>query len=105
MFHVVSLSKNSCFHFENLFIKIYTSSLETRVKILSPDCYNFKNLSVLFQRDPCLKLILSHFDSCLECKSVSHTMVYTPCFEDVYHNMETYQAVSVKRVFKSGASL
>ena len=29
----------------------------------------------------------NNFDSCLECKSVSYTMVYIPCFQEVYLNI------------------
>ena len=54
---------------------------------LRSDCYNFKKLSVLAQTIRSLsnsehffKRFLNDFDSCFECKSVSYTMVYIPCF-------------------------
>ena len=70
------------------------SSLEIRMKVLSPDYYNFKKLSVLSQTIRSLynsvyflKRFLNNFDSCLEYKSVSYTMVYTAYFEEVYLNI------------------
>ena len=73
---------------------ISLSSLEIRMKVLSPNYYNFKKLSVLTQTISFLfncaylkKRFLNNFDSCLEYKSVSYTMVYTPCFEEIYSNI------------------
>ena len=73
---------------------ISLSSLEIIMKVLSPNYYNFKKLSVLTQTISFLfncaylkKRFLNNFDSCLEYKSVSYTMVYTPCFEEIYPNI------------------
>ena len=71
------------------------NSLETiRMKVSCSNCYNFKNPSVLAQtirsshNSAYFKnVFLDNFDSCLEYKSVSYTMVYTPCFKEVYHNI------------------
>ena len=73
---------------------ISLSSLEIRMKVLSPNYYNFKKLSVLTQTISFLfncaylkKRFLNNLDSCFECKSVSCTMVYTACFEEIYCNI------------------
>ena len=60
------------------------SSLETRMEVLSQDC-----LKLL---DPCttahiLKCFFHNFYGSLEYKSVPYTMVYAPCFEEVYLNI------------------
>ena len=68
------------------------NSLQTRMKVFSPNCYAFKKPSVLAQTIGnshnsayFKRRFLNNFDSCLEYKSVSYTMVYnTPCFEEVY---------------------
>ena len=57
------------------------NSLETRMKVLSPNCHNFHKLSSI--RSLCnstyfKKPFLNKFDSCLEYKSVSYTTVFTP---------------------------
>ena len=57
-------------------VPVSLSSLEIRMKVLSLNHYNFKKLSVLTQTI-----------SFLENKSVSYTMVYTPCFEEIYSNI------------------
>ena len=74
---------------------IRLSSLETGMKILSPDCYNLNNLLVLAQTFGSLSnsayfknalLTILYLDSRLERRSVSYTMVYRPCFEKAYLN-------------------
>ena len=45
------------------------------------------NYQLLVQLRVFKKRFLNNFDSCLECKSVSYTMVYTPCFEEIYSNI------------------
>ena len=57
-------------------VPISLSSLEIRMKVLSLNYHNFKKFSVLTQ-------VISF----LENKSVSYTMVYTPCFEEIYSNI------------------
>ena len=67
------------------------SSQETRMEVSSPNCYDFKKPSVLaptigssHNSANFKNVFLNYFDSCLEYKSVSYTMVYTPYFEEVY---------------------
>ena len=67
------------------------NSLETRMKVLRLNCYNFKKLSLLAQTIRALynsayfeNVFLTIFDSCLEYKSVAYTMVHTPSFEEAY---------------------
>ena len=67
------------------------NSLEARLKVLCPNCYDFQetfstgpNYQFLVQLCIFLKCFLCNFDSCLEYKNVSFTMVYTPCSEEVY---------------------
>ena len=65
------------------------NSLESRMKVLSSNCYYFKRLSVMAQT---IRFLYNsaYFENvfltilttdCLEYKNVSYTMVYTPCFE------------------------
>ena len=81
------------------------SSLEIRMKVLSPpDCYHFKKLSVLSQTIRSLNnsvylCFLNNFDSCLQYKSVSYTVVYTPCFEEVYLNIRNQSGCFCKASF------
>ena len=68
------------------------SSLDTRMKVSSPNCYNFKKPLILAQTirsshnsvyfKNLFLMILT--DSCFDYKSVSYNMVYKPCFEEVY---------------------
>ena len=66
-------------------------SLETKMKVSGPNCYDLKKPSVLGQNIRSSqnsayfkKRFLNNFDSCLEYKIVSYTLVYKPCFEEVY---------------------
>ena len=43
---------------------------------------------ILVQQCTFKKCFLNNFDSCLECESFSFTMLYTPCFEEVYLNKQ-----------------
>ena len=43
-----------------------------------------ETFSIFAQQCVFQERFLNNFDSCLKYKSVSYTMVYTPCFEEVY---------------------
>ena len=73
---------------------IGVSSRETRMKVSTSNCHHLDNLSVLAQTIRSLhniayfkSVFLAIFDSCLQYNSVSYTIVYTPCFEEVYLNI------------------
>ena len=68
------------------------NSLETRMKVSSPNYYTFKKPSILAQtirgsynsayfKNVFLKILTAVW---LEYESVSYAMVYTPCFQEVY---------------------
>ena len=60
------------------------------MKVCSPNWYNFKKPSVLAHPHTTVhasKTFFYHFDNCLEHKSVSYTMVHTPCIEEVCHDI------------------
>ena len=61
--------------FEHVSDIIGLNSLETRMKVLAPNCYSFTKRTV-----PAQTIRFTH-NSCLEYKSVSYTMVYTPCLK------------------------
>ena len=91
---------------------IGSNSLETRMIVLSQICYTFKKFSVLAQTIRSLynsaylkNAFLTIFDSCFEYKNVSYTMVYTPCFEEVYLNIRNQSGRFLLNEFLKGGTL
>ena len=86
------------------------NSLEIRMKVSCSNCYNFKNPSVLVQtirsshNSAYFKnVFLDNFDSCLDYKSFSYTMVYTPGFKEVYLDIRNQSGCHcVKSFLKAG---
>ena len=70
--------------------------MSPRMKVSSPNYYNFKNLQYWLKlldtlpREHISKTFLDNFDRCLEYESVSYTMVYAPCLEEVYLDIRNY---------------
>ena len=67
------------------------NSLETRMKVLGPNCYSSKKHTVLAQTIRSThnsayfkNVFLTMLTAVWGYKSVSYTMVYTPCFEEAY---------------------
>ena len=82
------------------------------MKILNPNCFDVKKLSLLAQiisflyNGAYLNFFLNNFDRFLEYNGVSYTMVYTTCLKNhIFTPQETDQAGSVKRVSKGGTLL
>ena len=87
------------------------SSLEIRMKVLSPNYYNFKKFSVLTQtisflfNCAYLKIVfLTILTAVWKTKSVSYTMVYTPCFEEIYSNIRNQSGCFCELSFLKGGT-
>ena len=93
---------------------ISLSSLETRMKVLSPNYYDFKNLSVptqtfsflfhcMYLKSVFLTILKAVWNT--KVKSVSYTMVYTPCFEEIYCKIRSQSGCFLWNEFPKGGTL
>ena len=88
---------------------VVLNSLETTMKVEAQIVLISRNLQYwLKPLDPrttmhISKRFLKNFDSCLEYKSVSYTMVYTPCFEEEYFGIKNQSScLCVESFLKAG---